>query len=52
MRIETTEADARQVCTVMVNRLTEKKRFFGGGWKLRILAPEQAQKPLAECALP
>jgi hypothetical protein len=49
--VETSEAEAEKLCAVMINTLVEKKRYFGAGWKLRVLSPERAQTPLAECAL-
>jgi hypothetical protein len=48
--IDTSEAEAEQVCTLIARTLVEKKRFFGGGWKLLIRSPQRAA-PLAECAL-
>jgi hypothetical protein len=48
--VETNTADAQNICTVITQRLVEQKRSFGGDWKLRVLAPQQAA-PLAECRL-
>jgi len=49
--IDTNEAEAANVCSVIVNNMVEKKRAFGGRWKLRIFAPDRAEAPLAVCTL-
>jgi hypothetical protein len=49
--IDTTAAEAGQVCSVIVNNMAQKGRTFGGQWKLRIFAPDRADEPLAACAL-
>jgi hypothetical protein len=51
VKVATTGADAQNICAVITQRLAEKKRFFGGDWKLRVLSPEQTADPLAECPL-
>jgi hypothetical protein len=50
--VDTSAAEAQQICALMVNTLAGKKRHFGAGWKLRVLSPAGAPAPLAECALP
>ncbi len=49
--IATNEAEAANVCSVIVNKMVEKGRSFGGQWTLRIYAPERRDTPLAVCAL-
>ena len=51
VKVETSEADAQNICAVITQKLAEKKRYFGGDWKLRVLSPEQSTTPLAECPL-
>ncbi|MEO7386696.1 MAG: hypothetical protein ABIX37_07170 [Gammaproteobacteria bacterium] len=48
--INTSEAEARNVCSVMAKGMIDRKRSFGG-WQLRIFAPEHAEEPLAVCLL-
>ena len=49
--IEIDQAEARNVCAVIVKSMAEKKRVFGGQWKLRIYHPQRADTPLAACDL-
>lgn len=49
--VETTPTDAANICTVISQRMVEKKRFFGGRWKLQVFSPSQPAEPLAACAL-
>ena len=49
--INTTEAEARNVCSVIVKNMAEQRRSFGGTWQLRIFAPDHAEQPLAACRL-
>lgn len=49
--VEATPAEAANVCTVIVQRMVEKRRSFGARWKLRIFAPDRADEPIAACAL-
>lgn len=49
--VEATPEEAANVCTVIVQRMVEKRRAFGARWKLRIFAPDRADAPTATCAL-
>ncbi len=49
--VEATPAEAENVCTVIVQRMAETRRAFGGRWKLNIFAPNHAEEPIAVCAL-
>lgn len=49
--VEATPAEAANVCTVIAQQLVEKRRTFGGRWKLRVFAPDRADEPTATCAL-
>jgi hypothetical protein len=51
VHIDTSAAEAQEICAVMVRRLAEKQRLFGRGWKLNVLSSRQPA-PLAECPLP
>ena len=48
--VDTSPTDAQNICTVITQRLADKKRYFGGDWKMRVLAPDQAA-PLVVCPL-
>lgn len=49
--INTSEAEAARVCSVIANSMAQKGRSFGGKWQLRVFAPDRADQPLAACAL-
>jgi len=49
--INTNVPDANQVCSVIVDKMAQMGRSFGGRWQLRIFAPDKADEPLAACAL-
>ena len=49
--IDTSAAEAGNVCSVIANNMAQKGRAFGGQWKLRVFAPDRADQPLAMCAL-
>lgn len=49
--IDTNSTEAGKVCTVIVNKMVQMGRSFGGQWQLRIFAPDRADQPLAACAL-
>lgn len=49
--INTSAAEAQQVCAVIVKNMADRRRAFGGAWQLRIFAPDRAQEPLAACRL-
>jgi len=49
--VDTTPTDAANICTVISQRMLEKKRFFGGRWRLQVFSPSQPTEPLASCPL-
>jgi hypothetical protein len=49
--VDTTPTEAANICTVISRQMMEKRRFFGGRWKLRVFSPSQANEPLAACPL-
>lgn len=49
--IDTSAAEAAEVCSVIANNMVQKGRSFGGQWQLRIFAPDRADEPLAACRL-
>jgi hypothetical protein len=49
--VDTNQAEAARICSLITATMVQKKRFFGGRWKLQIFAPANAAQPLAVCPL-
>jgi len=49
--IATSAEEARQVCSVIADRMAQRGHSLGGRWQLRIFAPDRAAEPLTACAL-
>jgi len=50
--IDTTGAEARQICLGMVTAMAEKGLHWDAGWQVRIYSPFSGDHTIAFCALP
>jgi hypothetical protein len=51
VRIDTTPSEARKMCTMIVNMMSDYTHSFGGQWQLRILSLYSERNALALCPL-
>jgi hypothetical protein len=51
VRIDTNGAEARKICTGVVDMMAKQTRTFAGKWKLQIFSPYSGDRPIAVCTL-
>ena len=51
VRIDTSGAEARKICSQIIPMVSKHTRKFSGRWKLRIFSPYSGSRPITMCVL-